>query len=210
MKTKLLLITTALLLTGATTFAGGKARLDTGHLDIAVGYEFGQFTLSLHDDTTDTGYDARAAIVVVNPSARTTFPDDAAFGFLGNPDLPVWILPEVQNTNLAFLGFGADDLPSGIFSNDLVRVEMVAMSGPGELALFNLDAFGSPRLVMNTRDGIFRNDRFDISAGGDAHQNFAFSKPGVYRVTFQAFGTLLDGTKLQTKRTTFCIEVRRK
>ena len=210
MKTKLLLIATALLLTGATTFAAGKARLSIGHLDIAVGYEAGDFTLTLHDDTTDTGYEAGAAIVVVVPAAKTTVLDDPAFGFLGAPNVPVWVLPETQSTNLAFLGFGADDLASGIFSNDTVRVQLVKVSGPGEMALYNLDAFGLPRLVMNTRDGIYSNDRFDITAGGDAHQNFAFSEPGFYRVTFQATGTLLNGTVIQTKKTTYMIEVKRK
>ena len=209
MKTKLLLVATGLLLTSATAFAA-KPRLTTGHLDIAVGYEAGEFTLSLHDDTTDTEYQASQAIVVVDAAAKTTIPDEPSYGFLGNPDLPVWILPEVQNTNLAFLGFGADDLASGVFSNDTVRVQMVKVTGPGHLTLYNIDAFGSPRLVMNTRDGIYRNDRFEITAGGDAHQNFAFSKPGVYRVTFQAFATLPDGTPVQTKKTTYTIEVRRK
>jgi surface-anchored protein len=209
MKTTASFITAALLLTGVTAFAD-KARLTTGHLDIAVGYEDGAFTLSLHDDTTDTGYDAKQAIVVVAASAKTTVVDDPAFGFLGDPDEPVWILPEVQNPDLAFLGFGADDLASGVFSNDIVRVTLLKVTGPGEMALYNLDAFGAPRLVMNTRDGIYRNDRIDMVAGGDAHQNFAFSKAGVYHVTFQATGTLLDGTVIQTKKTTYLIEVLRK
>jgi surface-anchored protein len=208
MKTKALFVTAALLLTGATAFAA-KPRLTTGHLDIAVGYEDGDFTLTLHDDTTDTGYAANQAIVIVAASAQTTVPDDPLFGFLGAPNVLVWILPEVQNPNLAFLGFGADDLPTGVFSNDTVRVRLVKVTGPGKLALYNLDAFGAPRLVMNTRDGIYSNDRIDMIAGGDAHQNFAFSRPGVYHVTFQATGTLLDGTVIHTKNTTYTIEVRR-
>jgi surface-anchored protein len=208
MKTKILLIAVSLLLTGATGFAA-KPRLTTGHLDISVGYDAGDFTLTLHDDTTDTGYEAKEVMVVVAPSAQTMVPDNPLFGFLGDPDQPVWILPEVQNPDLAFLGFGGDDLPAGVFSNDTVRVTMLKVSGPGKLALYNLDAFGLPKLVMNTRDGIYRNDRIDITAGGDAHQNFAFSKPGVYRVTFQATGTLLNGTVIQTKKTTYTIEVRR-
>ncbi len=205
-----MLLTTVFLLTGATTFAAGKARLDKGHLDIGVGYENGELTLGLHDDSTDTEYNPRNAIIVVNPEARTAIPDDPAFGFLGNPDLPAWILPEVQNTNLAFLGFGADDLASGVVSNDTVRVQLLEVSGPGEVALYNLDFFGAPRLVMNSRDGIFRNDRFDIVAGGDAHQNWAFSRPGVYRVTFQAWAVLPSGETVRSKRTTYTVEVLRK
>jgi surface-anchored protein len=83
------------------------------------------------------------------------------------------------------------------------------VAGPGELAIYNVDSFGSPQLSMNSRDGINRNDRIDMVAGGHQHKNFAFSRPGIYRVTFQASATLLDGTPVQSRKTTYTIEVRR-
>jgi surface-anchored protein len=210
MKIKSVLIATALLTITATTFAAGKTRLTGDHLDISVGYDAGEFTLTLHDDTTDTTYNPSQAIVVAGTNSQSTVPDDPLFGFLGAPNVPVWILPEVQNPDLPFFGFGGDDLPSGVFSNDTVRVTLVKVTGPGEFAAYSSDAFGAPQLVMNTRDGLYSNDRITFSAGGDAHRNFAFSKPGIYRLTFQATGMLLDGTVIQTKKTTYMVEVRRK
>ncbi len=51
-------------------------------------------------------------------AARTTLPADPAFAFLGAVGSPVYILPQVQNPSLVFLGFGTEELPSGLFTAD--------------------------------------------------------------------------------------------
>jgi hypothetical protein len=45
-------------------------------------------------------------------------------------------------------------------------------------------------VCFSTADGISTNDSVTVQAGGDAHLNWAFSKPGTYKVVLQASGTL--------------------
>ena len=186
-----------------------KVTLATGHTDLGIVYANGEFSMNVHADTTDTDYDPNFTILQVNGHARTTVPNDPAFSFLGRPGYPVWILPEVQDETLLFLGFGSDGLPTGVFSNDVVHVRLKRVIGPGNFTLFGYDSFGVPQVVMNTRDRLTVADTYDFAAGSDAHFNWAFSRPGTYYLTFETTGTLLDGTVISTGRVTYTIRVLR-
>jgi surface-anchored protein len=194
------LILAGLLTVGLAAYAG-KVTLSTGHTDVAVVYDNGEFLMNVSYDETETSYDAKDVVLRVNGGARTTVPNDPLFSFLGPAGTPVWILPQVQDASLLFLGFGSDDLPTGVFQNDTVHIRLTKVKGPGEFAMFGYDSFGTPFVVMNSRDGFDAADTYPFVAGSDAHLNWAFSKPGHYRVTFETTGTLLDGTVISTGET---------
>lgn len=185
------------------------ATLSTGHTDLGIVYDGGQFSMNVHVDATDTTYDPEHTILQVNANARTTVPNDPLFKFLGHPGHPVWILPQVQDETLLFLGFGSDGLPTGAFQNDIVSIRLKKVEGPGEFALFGFDSFGTPFVLMNTRDHLTVADRYDFVAGSDAHFSWAFSQPGKYELTFETTGTLLDGTVISTGRVTYTFHVLR-
>ncbi|MDB6035552.1 MAG: hypothetical protein JWM16_5890 [Verrucomicrobiales bacterium] len=203
-----ILIMAGLVWTGIAT-AGGKVTLTTGHTDMGVVYDNGEFTMDIHYDVTDTAYPAKQVILFVSKIAMTTVPSDPVYNFLGPAGAPVWILPQVQDPTLLFLGFGSDELPAGVFQNDTVRIQLKDVKGPGEFAMFASDPFGIPIPIMNTRDGISADDVYPFVAGSDAHFNFAFSKPGKYRVTLETTGTLPDGTVISTGDVTYTFRVAR-
>ena len=141
---------------------------------------------------------------------RTQFvPNDPLYNFLGRAGRPVWILPQVQDPTLLFLGFGSDGLPTGVFQNDNVNIRLRKVEGPGDFAMFGFDSFGTPFVVMNTRDHLTIADTYVFSAGSDAHFNWAFSKPGKYQLTFETTGTLLDGTVISTGHVEYTFHVLR-
>jgi surface-anchored protein len=200
------LVFAGLLTAGLAAYAG-KVTLSTGHTDVAVVYDNGEFFMDVSYDETDTSYDAKDVILSVKSGAATTVPNDPLYSFLGPAGSPVWILPQVQDASLLFLGFGSDDLPTEIFENDTVYMRLTRVKGPGEFAMFGYDSFGTPFVVMNTRDGLDAADTYSFVTGSDAHFNWAFSKPGKYRVTFETTGTLLDGTVISTGETTYTLRV---
>lgn len=180
--------------------------LRSGHMDLGVAYEAGELALHLHTHEPEpdgTEYDPGEALVEVGLAARTIVPANPAFYFLGAPGDTVYILPSNENPALPFLGLAAEEVPPGLFQNDTLTLTLTGASGPGEFALFTLDAFGVPSVRMNTRDGVDVNDKVTLLAGSHGHANWAFSAMGDYELTFVASGTLVGGGTINSEAGTF-------
>src|SRR4029450_41638 len=121
-------------------------------------------------------------------------PSPAGFSFLGSSGDPIWILPQTQNEELLYLGYGGDGIPTGVFVGNQVTVALKRVEGPGDFFSYKTDTFGNPVVYFNTRDGITTNDVTTVQAGGDAHLSWAFTAPGTYNVVLQASGTLVNGS----------------
>ena len=171
------------------------ARLTDVHSDI--GFDFtvtDGWNPHVHNHGTETEFKPWEAVLIVNPGAQWTVPADLAFNFLGNPGEPIWILPQAYQEGLLYLGVGAEAIEPGTFQNDKFRLELKAMTGPGDFSLYLVDGFGKPTVFMSTRDGITAADRYDVIAGSHVHMNWGFTRPGTYTVSLQATGTLANGT----------------
>lgn len=186
----------ALLTTGLASQA--QTYLWEGHTDVGIVYELGAWNLHIgrHDDVPPMEYAPHEAILGVDLlAAGTTVPVNPQFSFLGTVGSPVWILPEVENPALLFLGFGTEELPDGLFVGDQVTMSLQAVRGPGQFSVYDVGLFG-PNIFMNSGDGITGADSIVLPAGGHQHANWAFSAPGTYEVDFNASGTLVDGNVL--------------
>gem|GEM_PF-355911 len=188
---------------GEYTDASGRSRgfiarpatkLSTGHTDVGIAFEDGAFDLHIHDEENDVEFAPGGAVLGVTTHAEWAIPDAVAYAFLGEPGRSAWILPQTQNENQLFLGFGAEEINPGVFVGDALRVQLVSVVG-GDFALFAEDAFGNPVVSMNSADGISAADALYISAGGHAHYNWAVSEPGTYRIGIRVSGTLVAGNQ---------------
>ena len=162
-----------------------------GHTDIGIDYDetANEWNMHVHDDAHDIEYSpATNALLIVKPEAHGYIPSGAQWSFLGTAGAEVWTLPNVEDPNLLFLGFGAEEIDSGIFVNDELTVALKGITGPGSLVIYDLDTFGNPVVWMNTRDGIDGTDVRTVPPGLHQDLNFAFSAPGDYTVTFEASG----------------------
>jgi surface-anchored protein len=164
----------------------------TGHVDIGIGFENGAFDLHIHDESREVEFAPGGAVLQVGTAAEQVIPDTVASSFLGRPGYSTWILPATHNEQLLFLGLGAEEIGSGVFVNNSLRLELVEVVG-GDLALFTLDFGGNPTVHMNSADGISTADHLLLSAGSHQHVNWAFSAPGTYRVSLRVRGTLVAG-----------------
>ena len=171
--------------------------LQNEHADIGIALEDGVWNLHIHDETHDIEYSPPSgpdgAILQVNANALTMVSSDPLFSFLGTPGSPLWLLPNTQDPNLLFLGFGAEEIQPGQFVGDTFNMRLTGVSGPGQFTVFDYDSLGNPFVIMNTRDGLSAADNFAGVPGAHSDLNWAFSQAGTYTVSFEASGTLADG-----------------
>lgn len=198
------------LIAGAPAQAADQVVLSRGHVDvIGVAYEGGELELAVHDESSgeEVEYAPENVQLHALPGARTTVPTDPAYAFLGKAGSPVWVLPETQNPDLLWAGFGAEELESGVLENDTVDVEFLSLRGPGKLAVYTDDVFGSPETVLvNSGDGL--PDTVTLHAGDHSHANWAFTKAGTYQVRVKLCGHLAaNGRSVQSRTATYTFKV---
>ncbi|AJI78785.1 anchored repeat ABC transporter, substrate-binding protein [Corynebacterium singulare] len=96
------------------------------------------------------------------------------------------LVPLVENVALdaIWLGLRVRNAPSGTNSVDM---RLQSAEGPGDVAAYVVSTFGTPEPLFNTADGIDdREDSTTLPANAHTHVSWAFSKPGIYRLTFTA------------------------
>lgn len=172
---------------------GGLAMLDEGHVDVlGVAYEDGELELHIHDEENDAEYAPGQTLLVVNPEAETTVPDDPSYEFLGEPGVDdAWILPDQPVDGLLFAGWATEEVGEDVFVDDEVTIELQSAVGLGDFALYGVGPFGDPDVHFHS-DGGFSNELV-VPADAHGHANWGFIEPGPYLVTVNASGVLDDG-----------------
>jgi surface-anchored protein len=196
--------------------------LTTEHVDVGVEFEEGELGLHLHDETNDNEYEPDGATMFVAPEAELVQPPGAEWEFLGaGAGQPIWVLPQSNDPALLFLGAGAEEVEPGTFAEYFetdprvnatgrwIQYTLLDIRGPGEFALFTVDAFGSPVVWMASSDGISVGDSFWIQEGGHAHANWSFTATGIYEIDLKASAFLDDGnlTPIESGAETFTFGV---
>ncbi len=191
--------------------AGGLARADgpvgysQGHVDLVdVELHDGELELHIHDEDIDEEFHPEDVTFLVKDAAETAVPADPAYGFLGAPGAPVWILPQTQDTNLIWPGIATEEIAPGDLLNDEVNIELVSVGGPGNLAIYTQDSFGTPTVLLDSGDGLP-----DVLTIGlvHLHANWAFTAPGTYTIVFKASAQLADSTPIESEPATYTIIV---
>ncbi|MER7890117.1 choice-of-anchor M domain-containing protein [Micromonospora sp. NPDC094482] len=169
---------------------GTLVTLSAGHLDVAdVAYEDGTLEIGVHDEDNDIEYAADEVKLVVKRQAKATVPTNPDFAFLGTPGVAkVWILPEVQNSDLIWPGLAAEEVEPGVFVGDALALTVQSVTGPGQLAIYTENAVGQPTILADSGDGL--PDAIALTAGDHRHANWAFDRSGAYCVTLRATGTV--------------------
>lgn len=165
--------------------------LSTEHVDIGVAFEDGEWNLHLHDETHDIEYAPSEAVLQVNAGALTQVPADSRYSFLGSSGSPVFVLPQVQDSQLLFLGTGAEEIPNGMFVDDRFTLRLIAFEGPGRFSSYLVNGLdGAPQRFLEAGpSGVDPNwNRLSVLALGHQDYNWAFTEAGTYKLTFQASG----------------------
>lgn len=174
----------------AMTFSSGEA-------DISVRYQNSAWTWSVQDSDFNIT-PLEAALFYGVEDSEALVPSHPGFHFLGAAGDPVWILPSPEKPGILFLGIDASATGAGVFANNQLNLTLMGITGPGHFALYSVDAFGSPRLHMSSRDGFTLDDTIAVpTASGHVHANWAFSAPGDYTLFVQPSGVLSETGQME-------------
>lgn len=183
--------------------------LRSGHMDLGAVYEGGQLRLHIHTHEPEpdgTEYEPSEVVIEVGLPAVCPVVGES-YAFLGNPGAWWFILPSAPKPDLPFLGLAAEEIETGQLRDDRLDLRLIAAVGPGQFALFSVDAFGYPIVHMNTRDGVNTADCATVQAGSHSHLNWAFTAPGDYELTLVATGTLASGATVTSNPATLRFHV---
>lgn len=161
-----------------------------------------QFTLGTLADTAP-GEQGR-----FNP-ARTVFhlPDvedahttvGAGYDYIAPEGTDIFYIPSTRTRGLLYPGLGAEGIRPGALKGDTINLELVRSSVPegGRAEVFTESGRDNPR-VFSTNDRLAPHT---ITAGGHEHLSWAFTRAGIYQLTFRATATLTDGTPVSSEAT---------
>ena len=103
-----------------------------------------------------------------------------------------------------FLDWAAEEITPGEFDGDLLNLTLLSMSGPqdGQIGVADYDN----GWFMSSKDGISSEDKIEgISVPLHGHLSWYFTKPGLYKLTFQVSGTV--GGVTETNENAFTFQV---
>jgi surface-anchored protein len=168
------------------------------NIDIQYDADMG-WHLASFDDFSGDPYEANEILLYANSMARQIVPDDPAYAFLGAaPGTTVWVLPQAWDPNTLSMSVTSESVAHDTFASYYesdprvqqaaawVKLTLKRVHGPGDMSVWQYDQYGQPVVWMATSDGISDDDAIFNQLGLDADFNFAFTAPGIYRVTFQA------------------------
>ena len=161
-----------------------------------------QFTLATLADT-GPGQQGR-----FNP-ARTVFhlPDVedahtkvvAGYDYIAPEGTDIFYIPSTRTRGLLYPGLGAEGIRPGALKDNTINLELVRSSVPegGRAEVFTESGRDNPR-VFSTNDQLAPHT---ITSGGHEHLSWAFTRKGIYQLTFRATAALADGTPVSSEAT---------
>jgi len=167
-----------------------------GHVDaISVRKTGSTLTVTAHNETVSPPRDQEtdSLLYVADRDAIGRVPSDPAYRFLGEPGSRIWVLPQVENPSLPWIGWDTVGIPTGFLQQNRIRLRLLAVEGPGPVAVYTVSALGVPAVIFNSDDGL--PDTRVVPVGTHQHANWAFRSPGLYHLrmevtaTFAATGT---------------------
>ena len=154
-----------------------------GGLDLAVRSTFGSAPPEILAETS-------RVCVVVPPASRALVeamggaPDSDQFAFLGvSAGAPFWLLPATPREGVPWFGASTEDVPSGYYDGNELRLRIAALELPagGQLAVWSTNTFGVPSVLFSTTTDVLTHA---FPRGAHVHFNWAFSVAGTYAITF--------------------------
>jgi surface-anchored protein len=204
------------MLFGAVVPAHAAVTLEVGWVDgIYVKYVNPNLRLWVGDHTGGGTVERSPGDVILRarPGSQRTVQPAPNPACLGTPGNPVWILPQVQDHTLLWLGWSAATIPSGVLINNsfVVTINAVANVRPpadsnGVLCVFARSAFSAIKYFDSTA-AFPQSVHVPVGLNGQWNMNWAFTARGIWQVDFTVTATPVGGTtQIITKTYTFSID----
>lgn len=167
------------LLIAAPAAAEARTTIASGHVDaVAARFSGGKLQSLVKDASRGSVVwrDPSDVVIRVVPKAAVTLP--SGLGVVGPRGSRAWMIPQAYRSGIVWAGWNTEEIRSGSIGWTLRSV-----SGPGKLVLFQTGSFGDSSVLFNS--GARLPQTLRIPAGTHAHANWAFTRPGTYRVSYR-------------------------
>jgi anchored repeat ABC transporter substrate-binding protein len=118
------------------------------------------------------------------------------------------VIPLVENIGLDVLWLGlrvrGTGKARGASRTSSIELAATKLDGPGRLIAYLTESLGRPDKYFDSADGLDQTDSTSLPPAAHTHLNWAFTKPGVYRLTLKGS---LDGKPLGEGTFTFAVGV---
>lgn len=123
----------------------------------------------------------------------------AGYDYIAPEGTDIFYIPSTRTRGLLYPGLGAEGIRPGALKDNTINLELVRSSVPegGRAEVFTESGRDNPR-VFSTNDRLAPHT---ITAGGHEHLSWAFTRAGIYQLTFRATATLADGTPVSSEAT---------
>ncbi|GAB2673467.1 anchored repeat ABC transporter, substrate-binding protein [Kribbella swartbergensis] len=119
------------------------------------------------------------------------------------------VIPLVENIGLDVLWLGlrvrGTGKARGATRTSSVKLAATKLEGPGQLVAYLTESLGQPDRYFDSTDGLDQADSTTLPPAAHTHLNWAFTEPGVYRLTLT--GSLDNGAPLGSGTFTFAVGV---
>lgn len=123
----------------------------------------------------------------------------AGYDYIAPEGTDIFYIPSTRTRGLLYPGLGAEGIRPGALKDNTINLELVRSNVPegGRAEVFTESGRDNPR-VFSTNDKLAPHT---ITAGGHEHLSWAFTRAGIYQLTFRATATLADGTPVSSEAT---------
>lgn len=185
----------------------------SGHGDIDAHFHDGALEIGLHfhsggvgafgGGTLPEGHHEADEHQIFVPGAPITLPG-TGWDFAGNPGDSVWFLPPNNDPNKPYLGWGAEELDPGLWSN--VTFSLLSVDGPagGVFSVF-AQSFGALTVKLSSVDGFAKS--FSLPGGSHDHFNVGFNRAGTFDVSLRVSATRISDSQTFSGDGTFTFYV---
>ncbi|WP_436836968.1 TIGR03773 family transporter-associated surface protein [Micromonospora tulbaghiae] len=179
--------------------ATGRQVISDGHVDMGPHLNGADWTIRIKDDRSSPPVWRETADVVLHVKDKAKLTVPAGAGFLGKQGDSVWLLPQTQQSGLVWPGWNTqhESVVSGVRGD--VTWTLKGVDGPGRFALFLTSSFGSEDVLFDSAEPF--PQKLGVPLNTHAHGNWAFGKPGLYRLAVQMSGTTTAGRSVTATRT---------
>ncbi|MEH0970757.1 TIGR03773 family transporter-associated surface protein [Micromonospora sp. CPCC 205546] len=178
---------------------GARQVIADGHVDMGPQLSGDAWTIRIKDDRSSPPAWRETADVVLHVKDRAKMTVPAGADFLGRQGDTVWLLPQSQQAGVVWPGWNTQhqSVVSGVEGD--VTWTLKGVDGPGRFALFLTGSFGKADVLFDSAKAF--PQKLDIPLNTHAHGNWAFDKPGLYRLAVQMSGTTTAGRAVTDTKT---------
>ncbi|MEU1299599.1 anchored repeat ABC transporter, substrate-binding protein [Streptomyces shenzhenensis] len=121
------------------------------------------------------------------------------------------VIPLVENIGLDVIWLGlrvrGEGEDRGATRSSDVLLSATEVRGPGDLVAYLTESLGRPAIYFNSADGFTAQDTTSLPPAAHTHLNWAFTEPGVYKLTLEAKLKNPGGTPQPIGKGTFTFAV---